>query len=135
MSEIRKPTARLGRVKKDPRIDSVPPPTPRRSVPPPSTRSRLSEGMLPRVEGRKGAFGDEAKTNPMNRLEELLAREKAILEGQLANPGTSPRRKHDSVPTLATARAIASELARVLERIRDKNSLSDLPAPKSSSRS
>lgn len=173
MSEIRRPTTRLGR-KKDPRVDTVPPPTPKRSVPPPS-RGRTSEGLLPRVDGGR-KFGEEPKTNPMNRLEDLLAREKAereadadkigellvratraeaerqkllervadleaklsaterdkaTLEGQV----TGGRRKHDSVPTLATARAIAGELARVLERIRDKPSQTDLPAPKSSSRS
>lgn len=176
MSEISKPTQRFGRTKKDPRMDSVPPPplTPQRSVPPstrsPSVSQRMSEGMLPRVAGRRaGAFPDEPKTSPTTRLEDLLARERAereqdadrlgellgratraeaerqkllerladvearlaAAERALAGQGAPARRKHDSVPTLASARVMAAELARVLERVRDRNSTSDLPAPKS----
>ncbi len=154
-------------------MDSVPPPpTPRRSAAPPSMRprpppsTRMSEGMLPRVEGRKAGFPDEPKTSPTARLEDLLAREKAEREqdadrmGELLGRATraeaerqkllerladvearlasaekalepQPRRKHDSVPTLANARAMATELARLLEHVRDKNSSSDLPAAKS----
>jgi hypothetical protein len=171
MSEIRRPTTKLGR-KKDPRVDTVPPPPAKRE--PASQRGRPSEGMLPRVDGRRFS-ADEPKTSPMTRLEDLLAREKAereadadklgellaratraeaereklldrlsdmeaklnsvereraALESQLAGG----RRKHDSAPTLATARAIAGELARVLERLRDKTTTApDLPSTKTRS--
>lgn len=168
MSEVRRPTTRLGR-KKDPRTDTLPP------------ARAMSDSLLPRVEPLRKFPTEEARTGRSARLEELLAREKAerdsdadkmgallarateaelsaknalatmkklearvaelekenaALETQMAvfrrgGRPTMPER-HDSVPTLATARSLATELGKVLDKIasRDKDR-SDLPTPKS----
>ena len=74
-----------------------------------------------------------------SRLREL-EREKAALESQIAvmrkggKPTQAEGTRHDSVPTLATARAMASELNRVLDKIatrEGRSSVTDLPTPKS----
>jgi len=158
MSDYRRPTAKLGRVKKDPRADTLPPGPP---------RGRMSEQLLPRVEPLR-KFPDEAKTGRSGRLEELLAKEKAERDTDAAKMGellaravraeseaqamtarvaeleaqvaALRRGKHDSVPTLANARALAGELAKILDKVapRDqgappssKGSLTDLAVPRS----
>ncbi len=66
-----------------------------------------------------------------------LEREKALLESQLGGGKKPKEGRRDSVPTLATARSMATELARVLEKIATPNGRptpADFPAPKSSSR-
>jgi phage shock protein A len=149
MSEQRRPTARLGRAKRDPRIESVPPSA--RKSGPDSKRETGSGGDgtdIDELLGRLLARATQAEVHAqhleqtLQRLnEERVVQEarmadllrqledadtlRASLEAQLKQP--SNQRRTDGPVTLAYVRSMAAELVRALDRIVPRVSPSDLP--------
>ncbi len=155
MSEQRRPTQRVGRVKRDPRADSIPP-----------SRGRGPESKRPEtlgVEGAPAADVDELLGRLLARatqaevhaqhLEQTLARlneerivlearvselqrqlddadtERASLEAQVRTTNVS--RRTDGPVTLAYVRSMAAELVRALDRVGHRPpSNPDLPVPR-----
>ena len=123
MSDNRRPTARLGRVR---RVDT------REETPKPTLEQMLASE-------REEREADAVKMGEMlARVARAEARARTLglrvaeLERQLA---AGPK-KYESVPTLATARALAVQLHKVLgkvstERLPLNETLTDLPATKS----
>jgi phage shock protein A len=154
----RRPTARFGRTKRDPRVDSVPP----------SSRAkdgRISESKRDAVDGVPAGDIDELLGRLLARatqaevhaqhLEQTLARlneERAILEARMADlvrqlddadtmraslevqaKTVNQSRRADGPATLAYVRSMAAELVRALDRVTPRGSQSDLPAARTPS--
>jgi phage shock protein A len=146
MSEQRKPTMRLGRAKRDPRADSVPPSMRK----PDSKRDSLAAagvdgvrdagtgGDIDELLGRLLARATQAEVHAQH-LEQTLARlneERVVLESRMADlirqlddadtnrasleaqlRTTSQSRRTDGPVTLAYVRSMAAELVRALDRV------------------
>jgi len=159
MSEQRRPTARLGRARRDPRVDSVPPSGRARGGdskrPEPLTADGAPAADVDELLGRLLARATQAEVHAQH-LEQSLARlneeravlearvneltrllddadtQRASLEAQLRT--TNATRRTDGPVTLAYVRSMAAELVRALDRVVPRTpSSSDLPAPKTPS--
>jgi len=151
MSEQRKPTMRLGRAKRDPRADSVPPSMRK----PDSKRDSLAAGALDgatvnanagdidELLGRLLARATQAEVHAQH-LESTLARlneERVVLEARVTElvrqlddadtqrasleaqlKTTSQSRRTDGPVTLAYVRSMAAELVRALDRVSNSSS-------------
>ena len=148
MSDQRKPTTRLGRVKRgDPRVDSVPP-SARKGE---SRRPPASDGAtdIDELLGRLLARATQAEVHAQQ-LEQTLQRlneervvlesrmtdlvrqleegdaHRATLEAQLRSTGSG--RKSEGPVTLAYVRSMAAELVRAIDRVTPVMTPSNLPA-------
>lgn len=147
MSDPRKPTTRLGRVKRDPRVESVPPSARKAD----SKRPPTSEGAtdIDELLGRLLARATQAEVHAQQ-LEQTLQRlneervvlesrmadlvhqleegdaHRAQLEAQLRSSGGS--RKSEGPVTLAYVRSMAAELVRAIDRVTPAMTPSNLPA-------
>jgi hypothetical protein len=152
MSDQRRPTARFGRAKRDPRMDSTPPSSARKG---PDSK-REGEAALPLVGdidellGRLLARATQAEVHS-KQLEQMLQRmneERVMLDARLADlqrqledadtmraslevqaKTAASQRRTDGPVTLAYVRSMAAELVRALDRITPARSTSDLPLP------
>ncbi len=156
MSEQRRPTQRVNRVKRDPRTDSIPP---SRGRGPESKRPETSAldgtGAAADVDellGRLLARATQAEVHAQH-LEQTLARlneERIVLEARVAElqrllvdadterasleaqvRTTNASRRTDGPVTLAYVRSMAAELVRALDRVGHRPpSNPDLPVPR-----
>jgi phage shock protein A len=163
MSDQRRPTARFGRAKRDPRVDSVPPSVQRKESKdgrgPESKRDALAVdgvagGDIDELLGRLLARATQAEVHAQH-LEQTLSRlneERAILEARMTElvrqiddadtmrasleaqvKTVNSSRRTDGPVTLAYVRSMAAELVRALDRVTPRSSQSDLPAARTPS--
>jgi hypothetical protein len=146
MSDPRRPTSRMGRVKRDPRVDSVPP-SARKAGP----DSKREEGTAPDIDellGRLLARATQAEVHAQH-LEQTLQRlneERVVIEARMAElvrqleaadahrasleaqlKTTHSSRRSDGPVTLAYVKGMAAELMRALDRIVPNMTPSNLP--------
>jgi hypothetical protein len=154
MSEQRRPTARLGRVKRDPRTDSMPP-SARKGAP--DSKREVGDGGtdIDELLGRLLARATQAEVHAQH-LEQTLQRlneERVVLEARMAElvrqlddadtqrasleaqvKITNQSRRVEGPVTLAYVRSMAAELVRALDRLPARaGTPSDLPMPRTPS--
>jgi phage shock protein A len=155
----RRPTARFGRTKRDPRVDSVPPSSRAKEGRAPESKHAapvdgVPAGDIDELLGRLLARATQAEVHAQH-LEKTLARlneERAILEARMAElvrqlddadtvraslevqaKTVNQSRRTDGPPTLAYVRSMAAELVRALDRITPRSGQSDLPSARTPS--
>ena len=153
MSEQRRPTQKLGRAKRDPRVDSVPPSGRSKDSKRPEALAieGASGGDIDELLGRLLARATQAEVHAQH-LEQTLARlneERVVLEARMAElvrqlddadthrasleaqvKTVSQSRRTDGPVTLAYVRSMAAELVRALDRVGSRSSPSEVPTPR-----
>jgi len=153
MSEQRRPTQKLGRARRDPRTDSVPPSGRGKDSkrPEPLAIEGASGGDIDELLGRLLARATQAEVHAQH-LEQTLARlneERVVLEARMAElvrqlddadthrasleaqvKTVSQSRRTDGPVTLAYVRSMAAELVRALDRVGSRSSPSEVPTPR-----
>jgi chromosome segregation ATPase len=143
----------MGRVKRDPRVDSVPPSA--RKLGPESKREAPDGATdIDELLGRLLARATQAEVHAQH-LEQTLQRlneERAVLEARMAElvrqledadthrasleaqaKTAGGARRSEGPVTLAYVRSMAAELVRALDRVTPRSSPSDLPLPRTPS--
>jgi phage shock protein A len=151
MSEQRRPTTKLGRAKRDPRVDSVPPSGRTKESKRPDPPIEATGGDIDELLGRLLARATQAEVHAQH-LEQTLARlneERVVLEARMSElvrqlddadthrasleaqvKTVSQSRRTDGPVTLAYVRSMAAELVRALDRVGSRSGSSEAPTPR-----
>jgi phage shock protein A len=151
MSEQRRPTQKLGRARRDPRADSVPPSGRSKESKRPEAIEGATGGDIDELLGRLLARATQAEVHAQH-LEQTLARlneERVVLEARMADlvrqlddadthrasleaqvKTVSQSRRTDGPVTLAYVRSMAAELVRALDRVGSRSGASESPTPR-----